>query len=318
MSTILVTGAGGRLGRRLVQTLLSQGQKVLAVTSNPSFDSIAGLKSIQVDWSNFELPKMERVDLVFHLAHQTSAYKAREDVSAEVRQNLLVTAQLVEHLRLGGSIPKFIYLGSLTEYGTEVRSPILESTPLKPETFYDAAKIASEIYLEQFFNEGWIQQLQIFRLGNLYGMGVLNPSEHRGFLDNSIARAAKGLPIQCLGTGEYLRDFIHVEDVLDVFMKTVTEGQNSKIESISANLASGYGTTILDALRTINRALVDLGQENVEIEFSDFPKNSYAIETRSHIADISQISTRFNWSPKISLYEGVSASLKESFDAHPE
>lgn len=313
-----MTGAGGRLGRRLVQTLLSLGEKVLAVTSNPAFDSIAGLKCIQVDWRNFELPKIEGVDRVIHLAHQTSAYKARQDVAAEVRENLLVTTQLVEHLRLEGSISKFIYLGSLTEYGSDVCNPILETAPLKPETFYDAAKIASEIYLEQFFNEGWIQQLQIFRLGNLYGMGVLNPSEHRGFLDNSIARAAKGLPLHCLGTGKYLRDFIHVGDTLDVLVKTVTEIQKPNIESIKINLASGHGTTILDALHTINRALVDLGQKNVDIDFFDFPENSYPIEKRSHIADISQISTRFNWNPRISLYEGVSASLKESLVATPE
>lgn len=315
MGTVLVTGAGGRLGRKLVKKLLGLGESVIAVTSNPFFLTDRNLSYIKVDWAEFELPEFQRVDCVVHLAHQTSAYKARESVSSEVQENLLVLIKLIEKLKPSGPIPKFIYLGSLTEYGAEVVNPIVESSPLKPSTFYDAGKIAAEIYLEQFFNEGWVEHLNVFRLGNVYGMGTSNQGRHRGFLDNSIESGAKGLPLSCFGSGGYLRDFIHVGDVIDVLVKAATETPKSHFEILRCNLASGVGTTILGALQTINRALVDLGQQEVGIEFIDFPLNSYPIEKRSHVADISEIMNRFNWVPKFTLYQGIKSSLGEAIGA---
>jgi UDP-glucose 4-epimerase len=217
-----------------------------------------------------------------------------------------------------GSIPKFIYLGSLTEFGYETLNPIQDDAPVKPETFYDAAKIATETYLEQFHNEGWIQQLLILRLGNLYGLNSGNFKNHRGFLDKSIALATQGTPLRCFGTGKYLRDFIHVEDVLEIVVKAALEGNIEKSEKVQLNVATGIGTSIIDALNSINLGLLDLGKPSVEIQFFDFPADSYRIETRSHFADISGASRRFNWKPRVSFYEGVHASLQVCLAANQE
>ena len=316
MTKILVTGASGRLGSLLTRKLLDQGNEVTAITSNPSLHSEARLTSIQVDWSNFNLPTLGEMDCVIHLAHQTSAYLARKNVVADVRENLLVTTQLVNHLKNRGSIPKFIYLGSLTEFGRGALNPIQDTAQVKPETFYDAAKIATETYLEQFHNEGWIQQLVILRLGNLYGLNSENLKNHRGFLDKSIGLAAQGFPLRCFGTGNYLRDFIHIDDALEILVKAAVEENREKSERLQLNVATGIGTSIIDALKIINYSLVELGRPSVEIQFSNFPPDSYPIETRSHFADISGASRRFNWVPRVALHEGVQASLRACLAAN--
>lgn len=286
------------------------GNEIVAITSRSETFLESNLDYIRVDWRNFSLPDLEAIDCVFHLAHQTSAYLARQNVVDDVRENLLMTTELINHLKKTNLIPKFIYLGSLTEFGTDVSNPIQDKALLKPETFYDASKIATETYLEQFYNEGWIHHLLILRLGNLYGLTSNNEKVHRGFLDKSIASAADGSPLLCFGTGKYLRDFIHVNDVIEILVRSALEETENKREILKFNVATGVGTSILDALKAINHCLVDLGKSSVEIQFLNFPPNSYRIETRSHFADISGISQRFDWRPKIHLHQGVQLSLR--------
>lgn len=312
MGRILVTGAGGRLGRLLIPRLIRDGYQVVALSSKSEATFADRVEHYRVDWSNLELPKLPRIDCVIHLAHQTSAYQARKDVLLDVQSNLVATILLLEHLKVQAPIPKFVFMGSLTEYGMRVTNPISENSQLSAETFYDAAKIATECYLGQYFNEGWIEQLITLRLGNLYGLGSLLSKAHRGFLDNSISLGAQGKSITCFGEGNFIRDFVHSEDVLDALLKVIRLPAVKR--NIALNISTGVGTKVRDALEHINTGLVNQGRNPVEIEFTDFPEGSYEIESRSHTADITMAKTILGWAPNISLLEGINKSLIDHFE----
>ena len=311
MGRILVTGAGGRVGSVLIPKLVEAGYEVLALTSKPKTSGTHAVFYIEVDWNDLRLPLLPEVDCVIHLAHQTSAYQARKNVLLDNQCNLVATIRLLEHLKAQTSIPKFIFMGSLTEYGSIVKNPISEFSQLRPETFYDVAKITTEVYLQQYFNEGWITQLVTLRLGNLYGLGSQHSVAHRGFFDNSISRGAAGESIVCFGDGEFIRDFIHVEDVLDALLSVVSLPVDRR--NIALNIAAGVGTSVRSALELINTVLVSQNRQPTKIEYVDFPPGAYEIEKRSHVADIHLAHSILSWVPRISLFEGVEKGLKENF-----
>ena len=311
MRRVLVTGAGGRLGTLLIPKLINEQYEVVALSSKSENSFADSVVHYKVDWSHLQLPELPRIDCVIHLAQQTSAYQARKDVLLDVQSNLVATIRLLEHLKVQGPIPKFVFMGSLTEYGMNVKNPINEKSHLSAETFYDAAKIATENYLGQYFNEGWIEQLITLRLGNLYGLGSLLSKANRGFFDNSISLGAQGKSITCYGEGNFLRDFIHSEDVLDGLLKVIDLPSVNR--NLALNISTGVGTTVRFALELINTALVKHGRNPVVIQYTEFPEGAYGIERRSHVADITMARTILNWVPSTSLLEGIEKSLNEDF-----
>jgi len=207
MKRVLVSGAGGKLGRKLSERLSSLGYSQILLTSDISSQSLPGAEYVFADWSNLVLPELDQVDVVIHLAHQTSAYVARQNVEADVLTNLVSTIRLVEALRNSTQPPHFIYMGSLTEYGSNVDNPINENLQEDyAETFYDCSKLTTEYYLKQYQYEGILGELTLLRLGNLYGFVDGHQTPHRGFFDNAIFRGFQGQPLTCFGDGNYLRD----------------------------------------------------------------------------------------------------------------
>jgi len=309
MKKILVTGAGGRLGRQLTNRLSGLGYSQMLLTSEIPKKKIPNAEYVLCDWSNLVLPDFEEVDLVIHLAHQTSAYLARRNVEADINTNIISTVRLIEAVKRSNIRPDFIYMGSLTEYGSRNVNPIKENVQEDlVETFYDCSKLATELYLTQFQNEGVLGNLSFVRLGNLYGFVDEFQANHRGFFDNAIYSAFHGKELICFGDGNYTRDFIHIDDVIDALISLIVSSGNSSNGKF--NLASGIGFTINDALSLINSSLESLNRTAVPVRYQPFPEDAYGIERRNHIADISLMEAATGWKPVISLSQGITRSLK--------
>ena len=138
MKRILVSGASGRLGSQITQKLSALGHSQILLTSNIPNTKLPGAEYILCNWSNFSLPDLKDVELVIHLAHQTSAYLAKRNVVADITTNVISTVKIVEAIKQSKSPPDFIYMGSLTEYGSNNENPIKEGTQADSvETFYD-------------------------------------------------------------------------------------------------------------------------------------------------------------------------------------
>jgi UDP-glucose 4-epimerase len=305
----LITGASGHLGSLLVSELTKEGWSIFAVSRRDSFTHLSNVTHIPHEWSNsiaFEIP---RVDTVFHLAAQTSAYKARENVAEDIHSNVVGTVNLLESIARSNVKPVFIFTGSMTEYGMTSTYPVDEKVPLSPQTFYDAAKITTEMYAEQFVREGWLSKSITLRLSNVYGSHSRAQGVDRGFLDRSILKALTGEPLFFFGSGEYVRDFLHVDDVISALISAALHVDD--LDSSVFNIGTGFGTTIKSALALIAKEAENLTGSPVQVNQGVFPVDSYAIERRNSIANSQVFREATGWTPKVEFRTGVKEGLKE-------
>lgn len=308
---VLVTGASGHLGSHLVKSLSKLGYSVFAVSRRNSFSEYENVTHIFHDWSrpvSFEVPK---VDVIFHLAAQTSSYVARGNVVEDINTNVIGTVQLLEHIAKTNIQPVFIFTGSMTEYGMTSSEPTNEKMPLSPQTFYEVAKLTTEMYVEQFVREGWLSKSITLRLSNIYGANSLEQGADRGFLDRSIWRALLGEPLTYFGSGEYLRDFLNIDDGIDALISAAESSEYLNLPAF--NIGTGSGTTIKQALLLIASEAEMLTGKHVAVNQSEFLSNSYQIEMRNSVADSSAFHVASGWVPKIALESGVREALRKTW-----
>jgi nucleoside-diphosphate-sugar epimerase len=303
----LVTGASGNIGSKLVRKLVQNGWQVFALSRFDTFSELSAVTTIKTDWDHgleFDCPNVSHV---FHLASQTSAYVARANVYQDAVTNVVRTISLLESIRKAKISPYFIQAGSMTEFGLNDKLKLNETVPLNPSTFYDSAKISSQIYADQFANEGWLASSITLRLSNVYGDSSRKNTKHRGFLDKSIADAVNSIPLTYFGTGHYVRDFVNVTDVVEAFR--IAGEKADKLNEIKFNIGTGIGTTIQEALSKIITEVKKQTGVETELVQSDFPNDSYDIEKRNQVADSDLFRFRTGWSPRIELDVGIAQNV---------
>jgi nucleoside-diphosphate-sugar epimerase len=309
--TALISGSSGRIGTALQRYLISQGWFIYELTSSKSRNQSSVKSRIFFDWNNpinFECPK---VDVIFHLAAQTSAYHARDNVRKDVENNLLSSVEIVESARKSNVEPLMVFASTMSIYGSHPNTKINESFLSAPSTFYEVGKLSVESYLEQSAREGWLSKFISLRLANVYG-GVYekNSNPHRGFIDKSIQDASLGRDLVCFGTGAYNRDFLHVDDAVSAF-SAAFDFKDTLNEQVY-NIGTGTAHTVEGALVEIQKLAFQKTGLLSNIVHNEFPNPYYLIEKRDSLADSELFRTLTGWSYKLSLIEGINKILEQN------
>lgn len=194
MTRVMVTGASGFIGTRLVALLGEAGHEVLAVTRR----DVAGTSGPSNRWLRADLTQPDSlpdsvfaaVDSVIYLAGQ--AHSPPRD-TAEERKHLEatnVTAPMTLARRAAaGGVRRFVFVSSATVHGTQSgAAPFREGDPLAPSGLYAKSKAAAEAALREIAAQSGIG-LTILRPPLVYGPGA------KGNLERLIAWAEKGRPL---------------------------------------------------------------------------------------------------------------------------
>lgn len=207
---ILVTGAGGFVGRRLVAALLASpaladatltlGDMVLPdLPDDPRVTAVSGDIA---DGAVRAALLRDTPDLVFHLAGILGgAAEADYDVSRRV--NLDATMALLEGLRDAAAPPRVVFASSIAVFGPPLPDLIDDDTIPYPTMTYGAQKRMIEIAIEHFSARGWIDGIAL----RLPGIVVRPNADARlksAFLHHLFMAVAAGadvtLPVSPAGT----------------------------------------------------------------------------------------------------------------------
>lgn len=207
---VLITGGTGFIGRRLVKALLAAGAEVTVADQDPYPDpdvrSVAGdLRDPEVR----EAAVTPDLDGIVHLAAMTSVLRSMEDPAGVYRLNVDVTADLLERARRHG-VPRFVLASTNAVTGDVGDTPISEQTPLRPLTPYGATKAAAEMLLSAYAGAYGMRACAL-RFANVYGPGMRHKDS---FVPRLMRAAATGTGVQIYGDGTQLRDYVHVDDVV--------------------------------------------------------------------------------------------------------
>jgi nucleoside-diphosphate-sugar epimerase len=284
MSSVLVTGASGFVGRHLVGRLWTAGFAVIPHTS------------AEGDIASCDFP--HSVTHVVHLAALTFVPDSYQHTRDFYRVNVLGTVNVLEHCRRTGAA--LVFLSSYV-YGAPERLPVDENHPVCASNPYGHTKLLAEQTC-RFYAEQFGVPLTVVRPFNLYGEGqsekFLIPSLIRQTLSPSAAEMV-------VADERPRRDYIHVEDVADLLVKMVHTTAPG-----TYNAGSGVSHSVTEIAALINTiSVVKKPLRSLEERRPN--------EIPDTVADITRARRTFDWEPRISLHAGLERMLLAHAGAEP-
>jgi nucleoside-diphosphate-sugar epimerase len=247
MTTVLVTGGSGFIGRRILDILAQRPDRlVVAASRKPASILPAGVRNEAVDL----LAPGEAARLIArvrptHLLHLAwNATPGRFWAAADNLDWVAASASLLRaFLELGGT--RAVLAGSCAEFDWTADGRLHEGSATRPATLYGAAKDAAR-RLAEAANSHLGASVAWGRVFWLYG-----PEEAPGRLVADVAAAlARGMPV-AVGEGRQMRDFLHVDDVAAAFAAAldgewrgtfnIGSGQPTSVREIVGMLAAAAG-----------------------------------------------------------------------------
>ena len=269
MKNVLVTGASGFLGGRLVR-LLDQTEKyhiLCAVRSPGNSEEFPNRQVCLFDLSDlkgFE-KSLENIDTVVHLAGLNAASCA-EDPDKGIECNAEATKILAEKA-CGAGVKHFITVTTCHVYGRSLAGTVTEETVLRPTHPYSLSHYRKEELLESISFEG--MNVTIFRLSNGIGYPAAAHVNCRHLLVNDISRQLIETGTVRLKTnGKGLRDFIPVADVVSVIQSCIDNGAGGSHFS-TFNLSSGRSFSIREMTDLVCETYTNLYRSVPEIILED-------------------------------------------------
>lgn len=212
---VLITGAGGFIGSRVISRL--KDIDIIALSSS----SIEGIQTIDCKGYEFDENYLmshgcEDVEAIIHLgAFIPKDSSFVNDVEATT-SNILST----QHIGLSNlpALKKFIYISSIDVYGNN-DGVITEETQPEPISMYGWSKLYCEKMLKSIF-QGSKVDYQILRLGHVFGEGE---EKYKKVIPVMIRKALQNEEIIIYGDGQATRAFIYVDDVVSAIERSLIQ-----------------------------------------------------------------------------------------------
>ena len=299
---VLVTGGGGFVGRRLVARLASGGHAVVAGVG-PGSAGPAGAPSVALDITHdgcIAAALEPGMDAVVHLAAVSSGGDARRSPGVAWEVNAAGTARLAEAVAASGARLLLVSTAEVYGAGTGPRREDEAPMPLSP---YAASKLAGELAVQE--------------VGRRLGLPhvIIRPFPHTGagqdtrfvipaFAERIRQAVARGEGTVRVGNLEPVRDFLHVDDVVDAYVDLLDAPPDGTIY----NVASGSGLSIGELFRRLARlagADVEAVTDPTLIRPADIPEL---------IGDAGRLRAATGWRPR----RDVDTALREVLGAEAD
>lgn len=296
-SSYLITGGFGLLGSAIANSV--QGKVTILARSSKHSDRIkrSDITILQKDLLQLDEKDLENIDVIYHCASTVDNYNVLTNPYIDVETNINGTIRILEICKNLAKKPKIIFLSTFFVYGNEydkTHTAVNEESKTDPLAIYPATKLCTESIIKLYSRLYDIPYL-IYRLTNVFGENEEYNNKKKGALNYLIMQAILGKNIPLYNGGDFYRDYIFVDDVIDVLMF---------VEQLKTNetYLIGYGEPILfkDIINFIHE-ITNYKSPIINVEPPIFHK---AVGINNFVADISKIKS-LGWKPKIDYKEGI-------------
>jgi len=291
--SVLVTGGFGFLGRAAAYRFKSQGYRVVGVGNGRWDSSEARLRGFDT-WLDAGVSMAslltldEKFDVIVHCAGNGSVGYSLTNPLQDCKKTVDGTAELLEYVRLYNPSALVVYPSSAGVYGAKNDYPIKESDPLTPLSPYGYNKKIVEDLCESYSNVYGIR-VAIVRFFSIYGAGLT-----KQLLWDACNKLADSRDeVVFWGTGEETRDWISIEDAIELILKISACTDRYMV----INGASGVRVTVRTVLEMLR---YELGKDT-NIVFNNTVKPGDPVFFHADITRAVQL----GWAPAVSLQEGI-------------
>lgn len=298
---ILVTGGAGFIGSHVADAFIEQGHEVIIVDNlsmgrmeNVNIHARFVKMNIQ-DPEIMNLFEKEKFDAVNHHAAQMDVRLSVADPIYDANNNILGTINLLQ-AAVKNSVKKFIFISSGGAiYGEQDYFPADEEHPTRPLSPYGITKLTGEKYV-YFYHHVYNLKFVILRYANIYGPRQ-NPKGEAGVVAIFSNRMLAGEQPIINGNGIQTRDYIFVADIVNANLKALEYNDNDYF-----NIGTGIETNVNELFHRLNH----LTNANAkEVHASAQPG-----EQLRSVLNIKKAKELLNWSPKVSLNEGLAKTVE--------
>lgn len=304
--TALVTGAAGFVGSTLAARLLADGWDVVGVDALTDYydpqikrTNLTRLdhprfRFVEADLTTADLtPLLADAELVFHQAGQPGVRASWGSAFERYTlDNIGATQRLLESAVAAPRLTRFVFASSSSVYGDAERYPTRETDLPQPVSPYGVTKLAAE-HLCTLYARTYGLPTASLRYFTVYGPGQ-RP-------DMAFTRFCQAVhddrEIELYGSGEQVRDFTYVDDVVEANVRVALAGVENVPPGAVLNVAGGASTTV-------NEVLALLGTiSGKEIRVARGPV--VAGDVRRTGGNTSAIRKATGWVPQVGLEEGL-------------
>ena len=300
---ILITGGAGFIGSHLANYFYKKKYQIYIIDNLSTGFKSNIIKDAIFIKKNCEdvsiIKKLKGIDFycIYHLAGQSSgeysSYHPFEDFSS----NVVGTINMI-NICLKTKNKKIIFASSMSVYGNLLKAAS-EKDDCIPKSFYGLSKLTAENYIKFFEKKGL--NYGILRLFNVYGPGQNFNNKLQGMVSIYLEQALKNKKIIIKGSKDRFRDFIYIDDVIDIIARLTVN--KKKIKDVF-NVGTGKKIIVSELISIIKNKLI-LENKNIKYLKTNTPDDTHGIYSNND-----KIKNFFKKNKYISLDEGITRTLK--------
>ncbi len=306
---LLVTGGAGFIGSNFVRMIAMgefQGISSVKVLDKLTYAGVKSNLDSTADISEYEFVQgdicdpwvvtelLKETDAVVNFAAESHVDRSINGASDFVQTNIVGVQVLLDAIKASGRKIRFLQVSTDEVYGSIQSGSWTEDWPLQPNSPYSASKASGEL-LARSYNRTHGMDVVITRCSNNYGTHHFPEKLIPLFITNLI----EGKKVPVYGTGENVRDWLHVDDHCRGIYSVLMNGRSGEVY----NIGGGRELTNNEITSLILEAMV---ADESSIEYVEDRKG----HDLRYSVDWTKINRELGYEPKIKFEDGLRETIQ--------
>jgi UDP-glucose 4-epimerase len=311
-----ITGGTGYIGSKLATELVRLGHEV-RIIDNLAYSQKTGLQGLDVELIQADILDEESqarfidgLDFVYHLLAISHPGQCSNNPRKAIELNVYVAHALLDKVK-GNGIQGFLFPSAIAAiYGEPQYVPVDENHPVNPTNVYGIQKRAAELFCQFYYQMHQVPTV-IVRQSHVFGWSP-------GMKFNSVVhiflkKALGGEDLTIQGSGNQVRNFIHIDDLIDAYICVLNRSIEGKDIFGEIYNIGGEAVSIKELAHTVADLSIEKFSRVLDINFEPGREE---IESKSLILSTEKAKKTIGFHPQYTLRQRLEQTLDSIIESY--